>query len=105
MVHVIRLDPRDGERVRKGVIDRPQALVNFMRLAPGERLPRHAANADLVCFVPLHGDGSFEFDGAAHRLSAGQIAAVSRGTEMDIRNDGGEALDFIVIKTPNPGNT
>lgn len=104
MVTIETLDFGTTEKVRKGVFNQPQALVNFLHLKPGQEVPRHLANADMVYLIVLQGRGVFNFDDKDNHLEYGQLVAVSRGTPMHIVNNNADDMSFLVIKIPNPEN-
>jgi quercetin dioxygenase-like cupin family protein len=104
MITIETLDFNTTEKARRGVFSQPQVLINHLHLKQGQEVARHLANADMVYLVVLQGEGIFNFDEKDHVVKHGQLAAVTRGTPMHIRNMKPEDLNFIVIKTPNPDN-
>ncbi len=72
-----------------------------VRLAAGEALPHHKANAHVV-LIPLQGRLRLEVPDQLLELEPGQAAAVPYNTPMDVSNAGDDQLIFLVLKTPHP---
>ena len=73
-----------------------------IRLQPGEALPYHKANSN-VLLVPLNGTLKFEEEsGAEHIVEHGEALQVAFQTPMLVSNAGEDLLTFLVLKTPHP---
>lgn len=72
-----------------------------VRLAPGEALPHHEANSNVV-LLPLHGKLRVDVPHQSEGAGAGKALSVPFGTPMDVMNDGEDVLTFLVLKTPHP---
>jgi len=73
-----------------------------VRLAPGEALPPHNANANVV-LLPLAGRLRFSNDEAQYEWGVGEGLAVAYDTPMNVLNIADEETVFLVIKTPPAG--
>ncbi|NPV48518.1 MAG: hypothetical protein HPY69_16385 [Armatimonadetes bacterium] len=76
--------------------------VMRVRLTPGEALPPHNANANVV-LVPLAGRLRFTNEAEQHDWGVGEALAVSYDTPMNVLNAADEDAVFLVIKTPPAG--
>lgn len=93
---------RDGGfGARKVFEDPPHLQVMQIALKPGQRTPRHHANANARIIV-LDGVVVAEVDGAESAAAAGGLLEAAIGAEMEIRNDSNTDATFIVIKSPHP---
>ncbi len=87
---------------REAVFDTEPIQIMRIRLEPGDSLPRHRANSN-VLLVPLEGTVSVqEDDGLFHNASPGHALKVEYRTPMLVSNAGDEPLTFLVLKTPHP---
>ncbi len=87
---------------RAPVYNTDEIQIMRIRLAPGESLPRHNANSN-VLIVPLQGRVRVTQDnGDADEVAAGEALSVEFGMPMLVSNAGDEALTFLVLKTPHP---
>ena len=89
-------------RGRASVYDTDEIQIMRVRLAPGEALPHHSANSN-VLIVPLRGRVRVEQDnGDADEVSPGEAISVQFQMPMLVSNAGDEPLTFLVLKTPHP---
>jgi quercetin dioxygenase-like cupin family protein len=73
-----------------------------IRLEPGDALPFHKANSN-VLLMPLSGTLQFEEEsGETHTVEYGEALSVEFMTPMLVSNGGDDLLTFLVLKTPHP---
>jgi len=83
------------------VVDEPYLLINQVCLEPGQTVPDHQANSNVTLQV-LAGEGMFIVGGAKLKMGPGRLLRIPLQSPMGIRNDSGERLVFLVMKTPRP---
>ncbi|MFO8079097.1 MAG: hypothetical protein R6V07_02220 [Armatimonadota bacterium] len=84
------------------VYDTEPMQIMRIRLEPGEALPFHKANSN-VLLVPLTGTLKFEEEaGKEHLVEYGDALQVEFMTPMLVSNGGEDLLIFLVLKTPHP---
>jgi quercetin dioxygenase-like cupin family protein len=77
--------------------------VMRVRLTPGEALPPHNANANVV-LIPLQGELRFSNGkGEQHEWGVGEALAVAYDTPMDVLNTSDADAVFLIVKTPPQG--
>ncbi len=87
---------------RGSVYDTDPIQIMRIRLEPGEALPFHKANSN-VLLLPLTGTLEFEEEsGTTHRLEYGDALEVEHMAPMRVSNGGEDLLTFLVLKTPHP---
>lgn len=91
-------------RDRAPVYDTDEIQIMRIRLEPGESVPHHNANSN-VLILPLQGRVRVEQDnGDADELASGEALSVEFGMPMVVSNAGDEVLTILVLKTPHPRN-
>ena len=94
----------ESGRDRASVYDTDEIQIMRIRLEPGESVPHHNANSN-VLIVPLQGRVRVTQDnGDADELSPGEALSVAFQTPMLVSNAGDEAMTIVVLKTPHPRN-
>jgi len=92
----------DSGPERGPVYETDDIQIMRIRLAPGDALPFHHANSN-VLLVPLTGRLRFEEEsGEAHEVAPGEGLSVAFETPMLVSNPGDKLLTFLVLKTPHP---
>lgn len=87
---------------RAPVYETDDIQIMRIRLQPGDAVPYHKANSN-VLLVPLSGRLRFEEEsGEAHEVAPGEGLSVAFETPMLVSNAGDELLTFLVLKTPHP---
>ena len=87
---------------RMPVYNTDQIQIMRIRLEPGDAVPHHNANSN-VLIVPLQGTVRVTQDnGDADELASGEALSVEFQTPMLVSNPGDEPLTFLVLKTPHP---
>lgn len=89
------------EADRQCVYETDEIQIMRIRLAPGDSLPAHNANANAV-LVPLQGAVTITLDGVPTTARAGEGLSVPFQTLMQVSNQGHGPLTFLVLKTPHP---
>lgn len=90
------------EGMARGCVHETDHLqVMRIRLAPGEALPHHRSNAQ-VLLVPLGGTISLETPVGGGTIGVGEALSLPYDTPMDVSNAGEDTAVFLVIKTPHP---
>lgn len=98
---VVSSAPADPVLMEK-VVDDERAAINHIVVEPGHSVPTHVSNS-WVHQIVVRGTLSLSLeDEPFTRHAAGSIVAVPFDQKMIIRNEGGETLEFFVIKAPNP---
>lgn len=69
-------------------------------IEPRGRTVAHVLRNSSETYVVLSGTGTLHADGETIRLRAGVCAAVPRGAEQYVVNDGGGRLEFLCIVSP-----
>lgn len=100
-VQVVDLQCQTGDS-RTCVWQGEGVQIMRVRLAPGEALPPHNANANVV-LLPLAGRLRFSNDEAQYEWGVGEGLAVAYDTPMNVLNIADEETVFLVIKTPPAG--
>ena len=84
------------------IVDTKDVSVAHAIVEPGNSFPKHMANAN-VHIIIVRGVLAAEFDGEEERIyKKGNILGVTQGTEMALKNAGGESLEFFAVKAPSP---
>ncbi|MFW6156862.1 MAG: hypothetical protein ACOC7J_06060 [Armatimonadota bacterium] len=84
------------------VYDTEPIQIMRIRLEPGEALPFHKANSN-VLLMPLTGTLKFENEEAGDFIiQHGEALQVEFQTPMHVSNSGDDLLTFLVLKTPHP---
>lgn len=92
----------DSGADRGPVYDTEPIQIMRIRLEPGDALPFHKANSN-VLLVPLTGTLKFEEEsGEEHLVEYGEALQVEFMTPMLVSNAGEDLLTFLVLKTPHP---
>jgi quercetin dioxygenase-like cupin family protein len=92
----------DGEGVIEKVVDKKDLSIAHAVIEPGEKFPKHAANAN-VHIIVIKGKLSAMFNGQdANIYTEGNILGVEKGTRMEISNAGEGPLEFFAVKAPSP---
>jgi len=93
------------DSIRERVVDRPDQwdlVIAHVVLSPGEAVNRHPTDSEAFVAV-VRGTLSLEVEGLAEvEHPRGSLLYLPKGTPMAPRNEGSEALEFFVIKTPHP---
>ncbi|MGI5819789.1 MAG: hypothetical protein ACOX9R_17025 [Armatimonadota bacterium] len=92
----------DSGPERGPVYDTDAIQIMRIRLQPGEALPFHRANSN-VLLVPLTGALQFEEEtGETHTVAHGEALEIAFQTPMLVSNADEDLLTFLVLKTPHP---
>ena len=70
-------------------------------MPPGTAEVRHFHHVAQQFFYVLRGVATFELAGETLQLGPGEGIQVAPGQAHQLRNESGEALDFIVVSTPH----
>jgi len=76
-------------------------FINQICLEPGQSVPRHAANSNVMLQV-LTGEGMVFAGDEKALLKPGQLLRIPFNTLMQVRNDAKVRLVILVFKTPHP---
>lgn len=99
-IHLVDLQLTAGND-RACVYETDDVQIMRVRLAPGEALPHHNSNSN-VLLTPLEGAVRFEGGKTTEVFGVGQGLSVPFDTPMDVSNGTDGATTFLVIKTPHP---
>ena len=73
----------------------------FVRLQPGETVGWHTTGANEEALVVLHGKGAALIDGQPSlTLTAPALAYIPPATRHNVRNTGGEPLEYVYVVAP-----
>ena len=108
---IFRSDTREwsepsGGDLKRGILrlsdDMIQMRANVWRLPPGSRGRRHAEKVQEEMFVVLNGTMTLALGDPPQmiELSRGSIAVVEPGTALQVRNDGAEEADVLIVGAP-----
>ncbi|MHB1314212.1 MAG: cupin domain-containing protein [Christensenellales bacterium] len=93
----------DEKTIEKLVDDNP-VMMNHVVLAKGDTLPEHYSNSN-VYLILVRGTMAARFnEQEPHEYKCGQIVQVPYNTKMNIGNRNSGALEFYIVKAPNPKN-
>jgi len=79
----------------------PLVEVVHIHLPPGHALVRHASPVDTLFYV-ITGTATIESDAGTAKAEAGTLVPHPKETFHRVRNEAGDRLEFLVIKTPRP---
>jgi mannose-6-phosphate isomerase-like protein (cupin superfamily) len=82
----------------------PEVEVVHISLPAGRALVRHASPVDTLFYV-ITGTATFESDAGTVEAEAGTLLPHPKETFHRVRNDTGNRLEFLVVKTPRPDRT
>ncbi len=100
--HYTRLDTQAQERKIERVIDDDNVALNHMILIQGTEVPVHVSNSNAYMII-VRGSMTLALeDEPANEHPAGEILAIPFNTKMRVTNERPEALEFFVVKAPNP---
>jgi quercetin dioxygenase-like cupin family protein len=88
-------------RSMANVVDEPYLLINQVCLEPGQNVPEHQANSNVILQV-ISGEGTFSIGKEKGKAGPGNLLRVPLYSPMSIQNESRERLVFLVIKTPHP---
>jgi quercetin dioxygenase-like cupin family protein len=91
----------DSGRDRDCVWETDHLQIMRIRLEPGQALPTHNSNAE-VLLVPQQGQLRLVTPATEATIGVGEALSVPYDTRMDVSNGGSEPLTFLVLKTPHP---
>lgn len=74
--------------------------VDFARLPPGASVGPHDHPGGEEVYVLLSGSGVVSVDGQESRVRAWDVVINPPGSTHALRNDGQDALEFVVFKVP-----
>ena len=83
------------------LIDEKYLQINQVCLDPGQQVPHHNANSNVTLTV-VYGEGTFQVGGEMEKMGPGKLLRVPFQSPMSIKNESGDRLAFLVIKTPHP---
>ena len=86
---------------RTSVWETDDIQIMRVRLAPGEALPTHNSNSN-VLLTPVAGKVGLRTPDDDAVFGVGEAMSVPYGTRMDVSNAGEEPAVFLVLKTPHP---
>ncbi|MGE5654340.1 MAG: cupin domain-containing protein, partial [Bacillota bacterium] len=99
---VYQFTRESSERLIERIIDDRNVAINHMILPKGSALPPHPANSNVYMII-VRGTMSITLiDQETQEHSAGEIINIPFLTQMDVRNNHEEVLEFFVVKAPNP---
>ncbi len=79
----------------------PHVEVVHIHLPAGHALVRHASPVDTLFYV-ITGTATIESDAGTVRAEAGTLIPHPKGAFHCVRNEAGNRLEFLVVKTPRP---
>ncbi len=92
----------EGKGVIEKIVDTKDLSIAHAVVEPGEKFPKHAANAN-VHIIVIKGKLSAVFNGEnANIYIEGNILGVQKGTGMELSNVGEGPLEFFAVKAPSP---
>jgi quercetin dioxygenase-like cupin family protein len=91
----------DAKRIEK-IIDDDPVLINHMILPKGEGLPEHYSNSNVYMII-VRGAMTLKLnEQEPHLYTSGHIINIPYKTKMNVSNHDDPALEFFVVKAPNP---
>jgi quercetin dioxygenase-like cupin family protein len=99
-VQPVDLHFADGNE-RTCVWETDDLQIMRIRLAPGEALPTHNANSNVV-LLPVAGALRLQTPETDDTFAVGHAMSLPGGTPMDVSNAGDEPALLLVLKTPHP---
>ncbi len=90
----------EGE-LRRLAFEADPFQVLSVRLGPGEQLPHHATNSQ-VLLVLVEGAIAVEAEGRTQRVGVGEVCFLPFATEMQVFHREGEPARFLIVKAPHP---
>lgn len=79
---------------KKVIIDRPGLKVVHFYLSPGDVIPEHQTNADVIV-TTVRGKGVFTIGSSRHEMGPGVVLEMGPGTPHSINAT--EELEFVVV--------
>jgi len=83
------------------LIDEKYLQINQVCLEPGQQVPHHNANSNVILTV-VYGEGTFQVGCEIAKMGPGKLLRVPFQSPMSIKNESKERLAFLVIKAPHP---
>ncbi len=83
------------------LIDKKYLQINQVCLEPGQQVPHHNANSNVILTV-VYGEGTFQVGSELAKMGPGKLLHVPVQSPMSIKNESKERLAFLVIKAPHP---
>jgi quercetin dioxygenase-like cupin family protein len=84
-----------------GVFETDDAKVVYACFEPGQFVPVHAPDSDVVVIV-RQGRGLVREGATGHRIEPGDAVAIEAGTRRGILADEGERLEALLVTAPPP---
>jgi quercetin dioxygenase-like cupin family protein len=94
---------KDAPGKRK-LVDTKDLLMIQIALMPGQKVPKHEANANVKLLV-LDGDITVANGSETIKGKRGDLIEIAYGSSMEVRNESQANATFLVIKAPRPENT
>ena len=82
-------------------IDERYLQINQVCLEPGQEVPQHNANSNVLMTV-VHSEGTFHVGNETVQMDSGKLLRVPFQSPMSIKNGSRKRLVFLVIKIPHP---
>lgn len=79
----------------------PDVEVVHIHLPTGQALVRHASPVDTLFYI-IAGTATIESDAGTVQAEAGTLVPHPKETFHRVRNETGNRLEFLVVKTPRP---
>ena len=79
----------------------PHVEVVHISLPAGQALVRHASPVDTLFYI-INGTAAIESDAGNVQAEAGTLVPHPKETFHRVRNETGNRLEFLVVKTPRP---
>lgn len=99
---VYKYTTSDDEKVVERIIDDRNIHLNHMMLVQGTGLPVHNSNSNVYMII-TRGIMTIDLnDRGQQSYAMGNIINIPYNTKMDVTNKHEEALEFFVVKSPNP---
>ncbi len=83
------------------LVDTKDVSIAHAIIEPGSSFPKHTANAD-VKIILVRGTLSVIFNKQEKHVYVHSILEVPKGTEMELLNEGSDAVEFFAVKAPSP---
>ncbi len=91
----------DGSFAANGVFSTDDAKVVYACFEPGQFIPVHAPDSDVIVTV-RRGRGLVREGSTDHRVEPGDAVAIEAGTRRGIRADEGDRLEALLVTAPPP---
>ncbi len=91
-----------AKMAKNNLFETPRMFCDVYCLEPGQEQAPHTHPGSDKVYAVLEGSGSFQVDGEARQVGAGEVVLAPAGSAHGVRNAGPGRLVMLVVMAPKP---